>query len=155
MLKVGEKAPDFDLPDADMEMIGLRDFHGRKNLVLYFYPKDGTPGCTIQAIDFSELEEQFDKHDTVVFGISRDDCLSHASFRDKHGLTVQLLADSEGEVCRLYGVLQERIVDGRTKIAVDQRTFIIDKQGTLKHILKVAHARGHAQEVLKLVRETG
>ena len=109
----------------------------------------------MQAIDFSELEEQFDKNDTVVIGISRDHCLSHASFRDKHGLTVQLLADSEGEVCRLYGVLEERIVDGGTKLAVDRRTFIIDKQGTLKHILKVANARGHAQEVLKLVRETG
>jgi peroxiredoxin Q/BCP len=154
MLKVGQKAPDFELPDADMEMIGLRDFHGRKNLVLYFYPRDGTPGCTTQGIDFSELEEQFDKHDTVVFGISRDDCLSHASFRDKHGLTVQLLADSEGEVCRLYGVLEERIIDGATRLAVDRWTFIIDKQGKLKHILKVANARGHAQEVLKLVRET-
>jgi thioredoxin-dependent peroxiredoxin len=154
MLQVGHEAPDFDLPDAEMEMVSLRDFRGRKKVVLYFYPKDGTPGCTIQAIDFSELEENFNKFDTVVFGVSRDDCLSHASFRDKHGLTVQLLADSEGEVCGLYGVLEERTVDGITKFVVKRCTFIIDKQGTLKHILKVANPRGHAQEVLKLVRET-
>lgn len=155
MLQVGHKAPAFDLPDAGMEMVSLEEFRGRKNVVLYFYPKDGTPGCTIQAIDFSELENEFDKHDTVVFGISRDDCLSHASFRDKHGLTVQLLADSEGEVCRLYGVMEERVVDGIRRLGVNRSTFIIDKQGTLKHILHVENPRGHAQEVLKLVRGAG
>jgi peroxiredoxin Q/BCP len=154
MLQVGHKAPDFELPDASMEMVSLQDFAGRKNVVLYFYPRDGTPGCTIQAIDFSDLEEEFDRHDTVVFGVSRDDCLSHASFRDKHGLTVQLLADSEGEVCRRYGVLEEKEADGMHKHAVSRSTFIIDKQGTLKHIVQAVTPRGHAQQVLKLVQET-
>src|SRR5689334_24618888 len=108
MLKEGQAAPSFDLPDSDMEMVSLDNFVGSKNVVLYFYPKDDTPGCTLEAIDFSDLEDDFAALNTVVLGVSMDDCMTHGSFRDKHGLTVQLLADADGEVCNRYGVLQNR-----------------------------------------------
>jgi peroxiredoxin Q/BCP len=107
-LNVGDAAPDFELPDADMNMVGLDEFRDRQNVVLYFYPKDDTPGCTMEAIDFSELEEDFSRVGAVVLGISMDDCVSHGAFRDKHGLSVQLLSDEDGEVCRRYGVLHDR-----------------------------------------------
>jgi peroxiredoxin Q/BCP len=153
MLQVGTHAPVFELPDASMEMIQLSSFRGKKNVVLYFYPKDDTPGCTIQAIGLSDRETDFAGHDTVVFGISRDDYLSHASFRDKHGLTVQLLSDTEGEVSRKYGVVTEKKIDGAARQCIRRSTFIIDKKGVLKHVLHDVSPREHADEVLKLVRD--
>ena len=106
MLKVGQPAPAFDLPDADLNVVSLDGYKGTNNVVLYFYPKDDTPGCTIEAIDFSELQDVFLGLDTVVLGVSMDDCMSHGSFRDKHGLAVQLLADTEGEVCANEALLE-------------------------------------------------
>src|SRR5438034_1048879 len=88
MLQAGQLAPEFDLPDADMEVVSLGGFKNRKNVVLYFYSKDDTPGCTMEAIDFSDLQDEFSSLDTLVLGVSMDDCLSHGSFRDKHGLAV-------------------------------------------------------------------
>ena len=129
MLQQGEAAPAFDLPDPDMEMVSLASLTGHSNVVLYFYPKDDTPGCTMEAIEFSELEDAFTSLHTVVVGVSMDDCLSHGSFRDKHGLTVKLLADPEGDVCRKYGVL--------------------------RHAQYGVNPKGHAQEVLKLVKGIG
>lgn len=152
MLEAGQKAPDFELPDADMEMSRLSHFRG-KNVVLYFYPKDDTPGCTIEAIDFSELEEEFVKQNTVVVGISRDDCMSHGSFRDKHGLTIRLLADTEGEVCNHYGVLQEKEVEGKKKTGIVRSTFIIDGHGTVCQAMYGVNARGHAEEVLNAIKK--
>jgi peroxiredoxin Q/BCP len=152
MLKVGNPAPAFSLPDATMEMMDLSRFKGKKNVVLYFYPKDGTPGCTIQAVDFSDREDEFSRLDTVVFGISRDDVISHAAFRDEQGLSVQLLADTESEVCRLYDVLEKRVVDGHAREAVQRSTFVIDKKGILRHILRDVNPRDHADEVLKAVK---
>ncbi len=152
-LTAGMEAPHFELPDADMENFALTSLQGRKNVVLYFYPKDNTPGCTMEANEFSELEEEFAKLDTVVVGISRDDCLSHASFRDKYGLSVILLSDPEARVCKRYGVMYEKDVDGHKKQAVQRSTFLIDKQGKLRHVMYGVHAHGHAQEILKLVRD--
>ena len=91
MLRAGQSAPLFTLPDADMEMVSLAEFRDRMNVVLYFYPKDDTPGCTREAIDFSDRENDFAELKTTVLGVSRDDCLSHGAFRDKHGLSVRLL----------------------------------------------------------------
>ncbi|MDA8383592.1 MAG: peroxiredoxin [Betaproteobacteria bacterium] len=153
MLQAGQVAPDFALPDADMEMLQLSDFKKKKRVVLYFYPKDDTPGCTLEAIDFSDMEDDFAARDTVVLGVSRDDCISHAAFRDKHGLAVRLLADSEGEVAALYGVLQEREKEGVKRLGIVRSTFIIDKQGVVCHALYGVNAKGHAAEVLKLIKE--
>jgi peroxiredoxin Q/BCP len=154
MLKVDQPAPAFDLPDADLNVVSLDVYKGTNNIVLYFYPKDDTPGCTIEAIDFSELQDAFLGLDTVVLGVSMDDCMSHGSFRDKHGLAVQLLADAEGEVCAKYGVLQEKEVDGKgKKRCIVRSTFVIDKKGFVRHALYGVNARGHANEVLNLVKE--
>ena len=123
-------------------------------MVQYFYPKDDTPGCTLEAIDFSDLQDEFLNFDTVVLGVSMDDCMSHGAFRDKHGLAVQLLVDTEGEVCEQYGVLQNKEVDGKvTRRCIVRSTFVIDRNGALRHILHGVSARGHASAVLNLVKE--
>jgi len=153
MLNIGDAAPNFELPDADMDVVTLSQFKGRRKVVLYFYPKDDTPGCTLQAVEFSELEEQFDKCNTVVLGVSTDDCVSHGHFRDKHGLTVRLLADTDGEVCTRYGVLQEREVDGKQKRMAGRSTFIIDAAGIVRHCLAGVTPKHHAQDMLNLVKE--
>lgn len=151
MLRTGRPAPGFELPDADMNVVRLDSFRNQ-NVVLYFYPRDDTPGCTMEAIGFSELDDQFAKLKTVVLGVSMDDCLSHSAFRDKHGLSVQLLSDMEGEVCGHYGVLQEKAYDGTTKLCIQRSTFIIDGNGTVKHAMYGVRPRGHAAEVLDLVK---
>lgn len=154
MLQAGMDAPQFELPDADMEMFSLAALRGKKNAVLYFYPKDDTPGCTMEANEFSDLEQDFARLDTVVIGVSRDDCLSHAEFRDKHGLSVLLLSDTEARVCKAYGVLYDKEMDGHKVKAVQRSTFVIDKRGKLRHALYGVHAHGHPQEILKLLKET-
>jgi peroxiredoxin Q/BCP len=151
MLQPGRPAPGFNLPDADMRMVNLDSFRNKRNVVLYFYPRDDTPGCTQEAIEFSEKEESFGVLKAVVLGVSMDDCLAHGAFRDKHGLCVQLLADVDGEVCRRYGVLHDKEVDGRKKTCIVRSTFIIDRKGVLKHALYGVNPRGHAREVLDLL----
>jgi thioredoxin-dependent peroxiredoxin len=153
MLEIGHPAPQFSLPDAAMEMVSLSSFKGKKHVVLYFYPKDDTPGCTLQAQEFTDLEDEFDKHATQVFGVSADDSLSHASFRDKHGLSVQLLADTEHVACKKYGVLQEKEKDGVKKLGIVRATFIIDNHGVLRHVNHDVNPRGHAAEILKIIKE--
>lgn len=154
-LQTGLDAPHFELPDADMRTFSLARKQGRKNVVLYFYPKDDTPGCTMEANEFTDLADEFERHDTLLVGVSRDDCLSHAAFRDKYGLSVLLLADTEARVCKKYGVLYEKDtgVDGQKKIAVQRSTFVIDKQGKIRHALYGVQARGHAHEILNLIKE--
>ncbi len=152
MLQPGQAAPSFALPDADMQTVSLSTFKGKKHVVLYFYPRDGTPGCTKVTTDFSDHEEQFVRHDCVVLGVSRDDCLTHADFRDKHGLTIGLLSDPEGEVCRQYGVLQETETEGVRRECLVRSTFVIDKKGVIRHIAYGVNPRGHCAEVFDLVK---
>jgi peroxiredoxin Q/BCP len=153
MLSAGDRAPDFELPDADMEIASLSDYLGKQHVVLYFYVRDDTPACTNQAIEFSDLDDQFARHGAVVLGISRDDCISHGEFRDKHGITVRLLADKDSTVCREYGVLVEKEVDGVLRESVQRSTFIIDRSGIIRHALYGIHPKGHAAQVLQLVKE--
>ncbi len=151
MLNPGDKAPDFTVPDSDMQIVNLQDFLGKQNMVLYFYPKDDTPGCTIEALEFTDLEDEFSAKDTVVVGVSRDTCVSHGAFRDKHGLTVRLLADIEGELCEAYGVWQEKEKNGEKKMGIVRSTFIIDKAGAIKEAMYDVKPKGHAQAVLDLL----
>jgi len=153
MLHTGQIAPDFALPDADMQSISLSEYKGKKRVVLYFYPRDGTPGCTMQAVDFSDHEHQFIEHDCVILGVSRDDCLTHASFRDKHGVSIGLLSDLDGEVCRLYGVLQQKESEGVQRECLVRSTFVIDKKGVVRHAAYGVNPRGHAAEVFEVVRK--
>jgi peroxiredoxin Q/BCP len=151
MLQPGSTAPDFSLPDADMEMLKLSKLRG-KNVILYFYPKDDTPGCTVEAIEFSDLEDEFIKQNTVILGVSKDDCLSHAAFRDKHGLAINLLADVDGKVCEKYGVWQEKEKDGVRKMGIVRSTFVIDPEGHIRHAQYGVVAKGHAHEILDIVK---
>jgi thioredoxin-dependent peroxiredoxin len=153
MLQPGKIAPAFSLPDADMQTVSLAAYRGKKNVVLYFYPRDGTPGCTLQAVEFSDHEDQFNKHGCVILGVSRDDCLTHASFRDKNGVSIALLSDLEGEVCRLYGVLQQKQIEGQRRECLVRSTFVIDKKGVLRHVAYGVNPRGQAAEVFDVVRK--
>ena len=152
-LVTGIEAPHFELPDSDMQTFSLASQQGKKNVVLYFYPRDDTPGCTMEANEFSALEEEFAKLDSIVIGISRDDCLSHASFRDKYGLSVLLLSDPDARICKRYGVMYEKEVDGQKKMSIKRSTFVIDKHGKLRHVLYGVQAHGHAQEILNLIKD--
>jgi thioredoxin-dependent peroxiredoxin len=155
MLQPGQAAPQFTLPDADMEMFDFASLRGKQHAVLFFYPKDGTPYCTLEAIDFSDHESEFNRLGCAVIGISRDDCLAHADFRDKHGLSIRLLSDEEGEVSRKFGVMHYREHDGHKKLCLIRSTFIIDKQGIVRHALYDITAKGHAAEVFQLVKQLG
>ena len=152
MLKAGDRAPDFSNPDADMNTVELSQFKG-KTLVLFFYVRDDTPGCTTEAVEFTDLENKFTKLGANVVGVSRDDCMKHSEFRDKHGISVPLLADKEQMTCAAYGVLQDKEVDGVMRKGVVRSTFIIDKQGVIRHALYGVSSRGHAAEMLQLVKE--
>ena len=152
MLKPGDTAPEFELPNADLEMTTSMEFKGDRNLVLYFYPKDDTPGCTLEAIQFSDLVEEFNARETEVIGVSRDNCLSHGDFRDKHGLTVCLLADIDGVVCEAYGVWREKEAHGEKRMGIMRSTFVIDKEGIVRHALYDVKPKGHADAVLELVK---
>lgn len=152
MLKAGQTAPDFELPDADMEVVTLASFRHRKHVVLFFYPRDDTPSCTLEALEFSDKQDEFERLGAVTLGVSMDDCESHVAFRDKHGLSVQLLADVDGEACRGYGVLEEVDRDGIRRDCIRRSTFVINKQGMIAHALYGISSRGHVAEVLKLLK---
>lgn len=153
MLKAGDRAPAFELPDADLNVVRLADVRGHSHLVLYFYPKDDTPGCTAEALEFSELEMDYRDAGALVLGISRDDCMAHGAFRDKHGLAVQLLSDVDSEVCRSYGVMYNKEYEGQTRECIRRSTFVIDRKGVVRHALYGVSPRGHAAEVLQLIKE--
>ena len=152
MLTTNSPAPDFVTPNQHNRMVALADFRGRQNVVLYFYPKDDTPGCTIQANQFTALIGEFAKLDTVVLGVSRDPCASHQAFIDKFGLKIDLLADTGNDLCTRYGVWQERERNGVKNMGILRSTFLIDKTGMLRAALYNVTAEGHAQEMLERVR---
>jgi len=152
MLQKNQTAPAFSTPNQHNEKISLSDYKGNKNVVLYFYPKDDTPGCTIEANQFTELASEFAKVDTVVLGVSKDSCESHQAFIDKFGLKVDLLADTTGELCDAYGVWQEKEKNGVKKMAVVRSTFVINKDGELVDAIYAVTADGHAQEILEKVK---
>jgi len=152
MLEKHQQAPVFSSKNQFNEPVSLSDYAGKKNVVLYFYPKDDTPGCTIEANQFTQLAEEFAKADTVVIGVSKDSCASHSEFIKKFDLKVDLLADVDGELCESYGVWQEREKNGVKSMAILRSTFIIDKQGVLVDVAYGVAPEGHAQEVLKKVK---
>ena len=152
MLQAHDDAPNFSTVNELNETISLNHFHGKKNVVLYFYPKDDTSGCTIEANQFTALTDEFSQLDTVIIGVSKDDCDSHQEFIKKFGLKVMLLADTSGELCNAYGVWQEKEKNGVKKMGIVRSTFIIDKQGYLADIEYGVTPDGHAQRVLDKIR---
>lgn len=150
MLKEGDIAPEFELPDSDMNMVKSSDCDGY-NYIVYFYPKDDTPGCTMEATDFTDLMNEFESLDTRIVGVSKDDCISHGKFRDKYGLTIRLLADVEGKMCEAFDVWQEKEKNGEKRMGIVRSTFIIDKKGIVRHAMYNVKPKGHAAEMLELV----
>ena len=148
---VGDKAPGFTLPADGGGEIALKDFKG-KTVVLYFYPKDDTSGCTLEAKQFTDLSDEFAALDAAVIGVSKDSCASHQAFIEKYGLKVDLISDTEGELCEAYGVWQEKEKNGVKKMGIVRSTFIIDKQGDLMDVEYGVKADGHAQAVLEKLR---
>lgn len=152
MLSTNEIAPGFSSQNQSNETINLADFKDKKNVVLYFYPKDDTPGCTIEANQFTALIGEFAKLDTVVIGVSKDSCESHKEFMDKFKLNVELLADTSGKLCESYGVWQEKEKKGVKKMGIVRSSFIINKAGELKYVEYGVTAEGHANEVLSKIK---
>lgn len=152
MLEKDQAAPMFSAPNQEQRMISLADYLGKRHVVLYFYPKDDTTGCTLEANQFTALASEFARQDTVVLGVSRDSCESHQAFIDKYGLKVDLLADTSGSLCDAYGVWQEKEKDGVKKMGIVRSTFVIDKSGKLREAIYGVSADGHAQEILEGIK---
>ena len=150
MLKAGEKAPAFQLNDQNGRPVSLSDFAGRK-VVLYFYPKDHTPGCTRQACAFAGLYGEFQKRNVEVIGISKDSVSSHAKFAEKQGLPFILVADPDFEAIQAYGVWQEKKLYGKLSYGVVRTTFIIDESGCIEKVLEKVKPDTNAGEVLALL----
>ena len=153
MLENKQVAPAFSVANQENNIIHLADFLEQKNVVLYFYPKDDTPGCTIEANDFTHLAADFAEHDTVVIGVSKDSCESHRAFIDKFSLNLELLADVDGQLCESYGVWREREKNGVKSRAILRSTFIINKAGVLENVMYGVTHEGHAQDVLAQIKQ--
>ncbi|NLO36993.1 MAG: peroxiredoxin [Clostridiaceae bacterium] len=147
MLPVNSPAPDFTLPDADGKLVSLSDFRGRK-VVLYFYPKDNTPGCTSQACAFAERYDAFQDKGAVVIGISKDSAVSHRKFADRYNLPFILLSDPDREVIERYGVWQEKKMYGKPVMGVVRTTYVIDEQGLIISAEENVKAAGNPADVL-------
>lgn len=149
---VGKAVPDFTLPATGEKAIRLKDFKG-KNVVLYFYPKDSTPGCTQESCDFRDLHKEFTKHNTVIVGISRDSLKSHEKFKGSHDLTFDLLSDADEKLCNLFEVIKDKMMYGKKVRGIERSTFLIDAFGKLRKEWRKVSVNGHVQEVLQAVQE--
>ena len=152
MLNVGEKAPEFTLPDRNGQPVRLSDFAG-KRVVLYFYPRDNTPGCTRQACAFARLYEEFQALNAVVVGISKDSVASHDKFAQKYGLPFVLLSDPELLAIQAYGVWQEKKLYGKTSMGVVRTTYLLDEQGVIQKVMPKVKPDQNAGEVLAFLKE--
>ena len=146
-LKPGSPAPDFSLPTGSGETVSLKDLKGKK-VVLYFYPKDNTSGCTKEACEFNDNLARLKKKGAVVVGISPDSAASHTKFADKYSLSFPLLSDESKEVLKKYGVWKEKSMYGRKYMGVERTTFVIDEKGRITHIFPKVKVEGHVDEVL-------
>jgi peroxiredoxin Q/BCP len=151
MLKEGDPVPDVKMEGAEGKTISPADFAGHK-LVLYFYPKDDTSGCTAEAQAFTALAGDFEKAGTWLLGVSKDNPKSHAKFTDKYGLKVPLASDSDGSVCEAFGTWIEKSMYGRKYMGIDRATFLIDRDGVVKRVWRKVKVTGHADEVLAAAR---
>lgn len=152
MLNVGEKAPEFTLPDRNGQPVRLSDFAG-KRVVLYFYPRDNTPGCTRQACAFARLYEEFQALNAVVVGVSKDSVASHDKFAQKYGLPFVLLSDPELLAIQAYGVWQEKKLYGKTSMGVVRTTYLLDEQGVIQKVMPKVKPDQNAGEVLAFLKE--
>ena len=150
-LAPGDRAPVFDLPSTAGRNIRLSDLAGKK-VVLYFYPKDMTSGCTAESCAFQESLPDFEAEGTVILGVSKDSVASHHKFREKEGLSFDLLSDEDSDTCERYGVWKEKSMYGRTHMGIERTTFVIDKNGRIAKVFPKVKVDGHADEVLEAVQ---
>jgi thioredoxin-dependent peroxiredoxin len=151
-LKEGSKAPDFVLSASNGKKVKLSSFKGKKNIVLYFYPKDLTPGCTIEACDFRDSKRKLDRKSVEVLGVSFDSLNLHNRFIDKHNLPFLLLSDEEKIVAKKYGVYKKKSLYGRSYMGIERTTFVIDKNQKIKKIFSKVKVKRHAEEVLTVTK---
>lgn len=151
-LSIGKKVPDFSVAATGGQTVSLKDYRG-KNLVVYFYPKDSTPGCTLEGQDFRDQLAKFKRRKTVVFGVSRDSLSSHERFREKQGFNFDLLSDPDEKLCRLFDVIREKNMYGRKVMGIERSTFLIDQQGVLRQEWRKVRVKGHVAEVLDAVKD--
>jgi peroxiredoxin Q/BCP len=147
-VEVGDKAPDFNLPSDGGGKISLKALRGKK-IVLYFYPKDDTPGCTTEACAFRDSLPDFSKVKTTIIGVSKDDVKSHDRFKKKYDLPFPLLSDEDGKLVKAFGVWVEKSMYGRKYMGIDRSTFLIDEKGIVRGVWRKVKANGHAEEVLE------
>ncbi|WP_166245608.1 thioredoxin-dependent thiol peroxidase [Paenibacillus turpanensis] len=150
-LAIGQAVPDFTLPASNGSEVSLSDFRGKK-VVIYFYPKDMTPGCTQESCDFRDYTAELRQHHAEIIGISPDDLKSHDKFIEKHSLPFLLLADEEHRVSELFGVWKEKKMYGKTFMGIERSTFVIDEEGKLAKEWRKVKVEGHVQEVLEFVK---
>ncbi|MCZ6880049.1 MAG: peroxiredoxin [Gammaproteobacteria bacterium] len=150
-ISIGKKVPDFSVAATGGQIVCLKDYRG-KNLVVYFYPKDSTPGCTLEGQDFRDQLAKFKRRKTVVFGVSRDSLSSHERFRQKQGFNFDLLSDPDEKLCRLFDVIREKNMYGRKVMGIERSTFLIDQQGVLRLEWRKVRVKGHVAEVLGAVK---
>ena len=151
MVKEGKKAPDFSGKNQDGKPVKLSSFKTKKSIVLYFYPKDMTPGCTTEACDFRDQFKNF--KNTIIIGISADSSERHQKFIDKYNLPFELIADENKKICEKYGVWQEKKLYGKTFMGIVRTTFIIDKTGVIQKIFPKVKVKGHVEEVLEILKK--
>jgi len=151
MLQEGQAAPDFTVKNDDGETVRLSDYRGR-NVILYFYPKDNTPGCTKEACGFRDLQADFEKVNSVILGVSPDSVKSHQNFKNKYELPFTLLSDDNKEVVQLYGVWKEKSMYGKKYMGVERTTFVIDKEGKIRKIFPKVKVPQHPEAVLDVVK---
>ena len=149
---IGDTAPEINLPRDGGEIVTLADFSGKK-VVLFFYPKDDTPGCTKEAIGFTDMVDEFAALDTVILGISKDSVKKHDKFVAKHDLKIALLSDEEGDVCERYGTWVEKKMYGKTYMGIERATYLIDADGKIAHVWRKVKVPGHVEAVLDVVRD--
>ena len=150
---IGKPAPDFTLPSTTGENISLRQFKGKKTVILYFYPKDETPGCTREACDFRDHAAEFESSGAVILGVSTDSLESHQHFKDKNRLPFPLLADVELMVSKLYGVYKQRNLYGKKYMGIERTTFVIDRTGRIAQIYPKVKVEGHIAQLMEFVSE--
>lgn len=152
-LKVGDKAPDFSATRDGGDTVNLADYAGQ-HVILYFYPKDDTPGCTKEAIGFTETAAEFAQSGAVVLGVSKDTVKKHEKFVAKHDLKIALLSDEDGAICDSYGVWVEKSMYGKTYMGIERATYLIGPDGTIKQIWRKVKVAGHVEAVLEELRTT-